>query len=153
MVIRKKIRLGDLLVEKGFITNDQLQLALQEQKKLGRKLGSTLVELGMITEDSILNLLSSQLSIPLIDLTNYSYSEEVVRTLSETVARRYRAIVLEDRANDYLVGMADPTDLYAVDEIQGKLSKTLSQAIVREEDLLETFDKVYRRTEEINALA
>ena len=48
MVIRKKIRLGDLLVEKGFITNDQLQLALQEQKKLGRKLGSTLVELGMI---------------------------------------------------------------------------------------------------------
>ena len=153
MVIRKKIRLGDLLVEKGLITSDQLQLALQEQKKLGRKLGSTLVELGMITEDSILNLLSSQLSIPLIDLTNYSYSEEVVRTLSETVARRYRAIVLEDRANDYLVGMADPTDLYAVDEIQGKLSKTLSQAIVREEDLLETFDKVYRRTEEINALA
>jgi len=153
MVLRKKIRLGDLLVEKGLITNDQLQLALQEQKKLGRKLGSTLVELGMITEDSILNLLSSQLSIPLIDLTNYSYSEDVVRTLSETVARRYRAIVLEDRANDYLVGMADPTDLYAVDEIQAKLSKTLSQAIVREVDLLETFDKVYRRTEEINALA
>jgi len=153
MVLRKKIRLGDLLVEKGLITNDQLQLALQEQKKLGRKLGSTLVELGMITEDSILNLLSSQLSIPLIDLTNFSYNEDVVRTLSETVARRYRAIVLEDRANDYLVGMADPTDLYAVDEIQAKLSKTLSQAIVREAELLETFDKVYRRTEEINALA
>ncbi len=153
MAFRKKIRLGDLLVDKGLITSDQLKLALQEQKKLGRKLGSTLVELGMIDEDSILNLLSGQLSIPLIDLTNYPYNEEVVRTLSESIARRYRAIVLEDRANDYLVAMADPTDLYAVDEIQSKLSKPLSQAIVRENDLLETFDRVYRRTEEISALA
>lgn len=153
MAFRKKIRLGDLLVDKGLITGDQLQLALQEQKKLGRKLGSTLVELGMIDEDSILNLLSGQLSIPLIDLTNYVYNEDVVRTLSESIARRYRAIVLEDRASDYLVAMADPTDLYAVDEIQAKLSKPLSQAIVRENDLLETFDRVYRRREEINALA
>jgi len=110
MAFRKKIRLGDLLVDKGLITGEQLQLALQEQKKLGRKLGSTLVELGMIDEDSILNLLSTQLSIPLVDLANYSYNEVTVRTLSETIARRYRAIVLEDRATDYLVGMADPTD-------------------------------------------
>ena len=153
MAFRKKIRLGDLLVDKGLITGEQLQLALQEQKKLGRKLGSTLVELGMIDEDSILNLLSAQLSLPLIDLANYSYNEVVVRTISETIARRYRAIVLEDRATDYLVGMADPTDLYAVDEIQEKLSKPLTQAIVRESDLLVAFDKVYRRTEEINALA
>ena len=153
MVIRKKIRLGDLLVDKGLITNDQLQLALQEQKKLGRKLGSTLIELGMIDEDSILNLLSSQLGIPLIDLNNYNYNDDVVRTLSESIARRYRAIVLEERANDYLVGMADPTDLYALDEIQEKLSKNISQAIVRESALLDTFDMVYRRTEEISALA
>lgn len=153
MAFRKKIRLGDLLVEKGLITEEQLTLALQEQKKLGRKLGSTLVELGMIDEQSILNLLSGQLAIPLVDLKNYTYDEKVVRTLSESIARRYRAIVLEDRATDYLVGMADPTDLYALDEIQEKLSKPVSQAIVREGDLLQTFDKVYRRTEEISALA
>ncbi len=153
MAFRKKIRLGDLLVEKGLITDDQLQLALQEQKKLGRKLGNTLIELGMIDEQSILNLLSSQLGIPLVDLRNFTYDEAVVRTLSESIARRYRAIVLEDRATDYLVGMADPTDLYALDEIQEKLSKPVSQAIVREGDLLLTFDKVYRRTEEISALA
>lgn len=153
MAFQKKIRLGDLLVEKGLITDDQLKLALDEQKKLGKKLGNTLVELGMIDEDSILNLLSGQLGLPLIDLTNYGYKEEVVRVLSESIARRYRAIVLEDRANDYLVGMADPTDLYALDEIQAKLPKTVSQAIVREADLLKTFDIVYRRTEEISALA
>ena len=153
MAFGKKIRLGDLLVESGLITEQQLDLALKEQKKLGRKLGSTLIELGMIDEDSILNLLSSQLGIPLIDLTNYSFDESVVRQLSESIARRYRAIVLEDRPRDYLVGMADPTDLYALDEIQAKLPKPVSQAIVRERDLLQAFDRVYRRTEEISALA
>jgi len=153
MAFRKKIRLGDLLVEKGLITDEQLQLALKEQKKLGRKLGGTLVELGMIDEDSILNLLSGQLGIPLVSLKNFNFNEEVVRKLSESIARRYRAIVLEDRANDFLVGMADPTDIYALDEIQAKLPKTVSLAIVRESSLLSAFDKVYRRTEEISALA
>ncbi len=153
MAFAKKIRLGDLLVESGLITEEQLDIALKEQKKLGRKLGNTLIELGMIDEDSILNLLSSQLGIPLIDLTNYNFNEEVVRQLSESIARRYRAIVLEDRPRDYLVGMADPTDLYALDEIQAKLPKPVSQAIVRERDLLQAFDRVYRRTEEISALA
>ena len=69
MAFTKKIRLGDLLVEKGLITEDQLKFALGEQKKLGRKLGGTLIELGMIDEESILTLLSSQLKIPLIDIT------------------------------------------------------------------------------------
>lgn len=153
MAFTKKIRLGDLLVEKGLITDDQLQHALSEQKKLGRKLGGTLVELGMIDENSLLNLLASQLNIPLIDINNYNYSNEVAKTLPESVARRYRALVLEDRGQDYLVAMADPTDIYALDEIQGKLDKPVSQAIVRESALLENFDLVYRRTDEISALA
>jgi len=153
MAFVKKIRIGDLLIEKGLITDSQLQLALGEQKKLGRKIGATLIELGMIEEDSLLKLLSDQLGIPLINLNNYDYSDEAAKLLPESVARRYRAIVLEDRADNYLIGMADPTDIYALDEIQDKLSKPVSQAIVREGDLLEKFDLVYRRTEEISALA
>ncbi len=153
MAFTKKIRLGDLLVEKGLITEDQLQFALGEQKKLGRKLGNTLIELGMIDENSLLNLLSNQLNIPLIDINNYNYSDEVAKKLPESIARRYRALVIEDRERDYLVAMADPTDIYALDEIQGKLDKPVSQAIVRESALLENFDLVYRRTDEISALA
>lgn len=153
MAFGKKIRLGDLLVEKGLITDEQLQFALGEQKKLGRKLGGTLIELGMIDESSLLNLLSGQLNIPLVDLNNSNYKDEVAKLLPETLARRYRAIVLEAREDGYLVGMADPTDIYALDEIQDKLNKPVSQAIVREAELLENFDLVYRRTEEISALA
>lgn len=153
MAFGKKIRLGDLLVEKGLITDEQLQFALGEQKKLGRKLGGTLIELGMIDENSLLNLLSGQLNIPLINLNSSNYRDEVAKLLPETLARRYRAIVLEDREDGYLVGMADPTDIYALDEIQDKLNKPVTQAIVREAELLENFDLVYRRTEEISALA
>ncbi len=153
MAFTRKIRLGDLLVEKGLITGDQLQQALSEQKKLGRKLGGTLIELGMIDENSLLNLLAGQLNIPLIDINNYNYSNEVAKLLPESIARRYRALVLEDRDKDYLVAMADPTDIYALDEIQSKLNKPISLAIVRETALLENFDRVYRRTEEISALA
>ncbi len=153
MAFARKIRLGDLLVEKKLITEEQLQRALGEQKKLGRKLGGTLVELGMIDENSLLDLLANQLHIPLIDINNYDYSDEVVKLLPETIARRYRALVLEDRERDYLVAMADPTDIYALDEIQSRLNKPVSQAIVRESALLENFDLVYRRTEEISALA
>jgi MSHA biogenesis protein MshE len=153
MAFTKKIRLGDLLVEKGLITEQQLQQALGEQKKLGRKLGGTLIELGMIDEDSLLNLLAGQLNIPLIDINNYNYNNETAKLLPESNARRYRALVLEDRDKDYLVAMADPTDIYALDEIQSKLNKPVSQAIVRESALLENFDLVYRRTEEISALA
>jgi len=153
MAFAKKIRLGDLVVEKKLITEDQLQLAISEQKKLGRNLGSTLVELGMIDENTLLNLVSSQLGIPLIDFNSYHYSDDVAKLLPEVIARRYRAIVLEDRGKDYLVGMVDPTDIYALDEIQSKLSKPVSQAIVRETALLENFDLIYRRTEEISALA
>jgi MSHA biogenesis protein MshE len=149
----KKIRLGDLVVEKKLITEDQLQFAINEQKKLGRNLGGTLVELGMIDENTLLNLVSSQLGIPLIDFSNYHYSDDVAKLLPEVIARRYRAIVLEDRGKDYLVGMVDPTDIYALDEIQSKLSKPVSQAIVRETALLENFNLIYRRTEEISALA
>ena len=153
MAFNKKIRLGDLLVEQGLITDEQLQFALSEQKRLGRKLGGTLIELGMIDEASLLNLLGSQLNIPLIDLNNFNYNNDTAKKLPESIARRYRALVIDERAEDYLVAMADPTDIYALDEIQEKLDKPVSQAIVRESVLLENFDLVYRRTEEINALA
>ncbi len=72
MAFVKKVRLGELLIEKGLITDSQLQLALGEQKKLGRKIGATLVELGMIDQHGLLDSLASQLGIPLIDLNNYN---------------------------------------------------------------------------------
>jgi len=112
VALARKIRLGDLLVDKGLITEEQLQLALSEQKKLGRKLGRTLIELGMLDENVMLNMLADQLKIPLIDINSFNYNDDTANRLPESFARRYRALVLEERPRDYLVGMADPTDIY-----------------------------------------
>jgi MSHA biogenesis protein MshE len=149
----KKRRLGELLVDKGLITIDQLKHAWLENKKVDKKLGQTLVDLGMIDEEGMLQTVSGQLNIPLIDLNNYDYSDDIARLLPEAVARRYRAMVLADEGSYYLLGMADPADFYALDEIQGKVKKPIKQALVSEGALNENFDLVYRRTEKISALA
>jgi MSHA biogenesis protein MshE len=149
---QRKIRIGDLLVEQGVITSEQLAEALAEQKQSGQRLGRTVVDLGFTTEHRVLEVLAQQLDIPLIDLRHYHYDPEVVRQLPERIARRFRAILLDD--NDHaLVGMADPTDLFAQDQIGEVLGKRIRTAVVREADLLDVFDQVYRRTGEISSLA
>ena len=151
--MRKKIRIGDLLVQNKIISEGQLQGALAEQKKTGRKLGRTLIELGYLTEEDLLGFLSRQLDIPYVDLRAFQFKPEIVRMLPETHARRFRAVVLEETPNDFLVGMADPTDIFGYDELARILKKSLRLAVVKEADLLRTIDMVYRKTEEITSLA
>ena len=149
----EKIRLGEVLVQQKLLSQEQLALALEEQKRSGRKLGRTLVELGFVTEEQISEALARQLNIPYINLRFYNLRPETVRLLPETQARRFRAIVMEAKGNTALVGMADPTDLFAYDEIARILKKDISLAVVNEGQLMEAIDRLYRRTEEITDLA
>jgi len=150
---KKKIRIGDLLVQNDVITEDQLKTALREQKNTGRKLGRTLVELGYVEEDTLLNILSRQLNVPFVQLRHYQFNNELVKKLPEAMARRFRAIVLAEQNGELLVGMADPLDLVAYDELVRVLKQPVKQAVVRESELLNTLDLVYRRTDEIASLA
>ena len=153
MAAPKKIRLGDLLVQNSIITQAQLEQALADHKATGRKLGRSLVDLGFIAEHNLLEFLARQLQIPLLNLRQYKVDPEVVKLLPEAQARRFRAIVLSKTAREAVVGMADPTDLMAYDEIGRILKMSLQLALVREADLLQTIDQFYRRTEEISNLA
>ena len=150
---KKRIRIGDLLVEHKLISEGQLNAALADQKTTGRKLGQVLIENGYVSEDKFLDFLSRQLEIPYIDLKHYKYQKDVVRLLPETLARRYRAIVLMDRKTGLLVGMVDPSDIFAYDDIHKILKRPMSLALVREQDLLMAMDTVYRREDEISSLA
>ncbi len=151
---RKKIRLGDLLVEKGLITEDQLMQSLAAQKKTGQKLGRTLISSGLVTEDQMLELLSTQLQVPFIDLKHYNYDAETIQIIPETLARRYRVVSLKKNPDgSLLVGMADPTDIFAYDELSKQLKCHLHLAVCRETEVMSTIDMVYRRTSEISDLA
>lgn len=151
---RKKLRIGDLLVEHKVISEAQLQKALSDQKRSGRKLGKVLIENGFISEDQLLEFLSRQLGLPFVDLKHFKFHPNTVRIIPETFARRYRAIALSEAADgSLLVGMADPTDIFGYDELSRLLKRPIKEAVVRERDLLTTIDLVYRRTEEIFTLA
>lgn len=149
----KRIRLGDLLVEKNMITEAQLQHALQEQKLSGRKLGNQLVELRYVDENELLNLLSTQLQIPFVQLKQFRFDKELMQKLPETSARRYRVILLREDFDGLLLGMADPTDIFCLDELQRILQKNLKPAVVRESELLDIIDVAYSRASEIATLA
>lgn len=115
---RKKIRIGDLLVQNQIISHEQLMTALAEQKKVGTKLGRTLIDLNYLSETDFLNFLSRQLQIPFIDITKHKRDEAAAKKLPENLARRFRVLILEDNESDILLAMSDPTDLMALDAIK-----------------------------------
>ncbi len=152
-MLRKKIRIGDLLVEGGVITNDQLMDALKQQKSTGQKLGTTLVNLGYVGEEKLLRFLAQQLEIDYVDLPNFKINEQAVQNLSEIQARRFRTLVIDEKADGYLIVMADPTDLNRYDQIQNILKKPTRVAVAKESDIIRNIDLFYRKTHEISSLA
>ena len=149
----EKVRLGEILVQQKLLSEDQLNQALADQKRTGRKLGRVFVESGFVTEEQISGALARQLGIPYLNLKFYNINQDVVRLLPETQARRFRALVLEDRGETALVGVSDPTDLFAYDEIARLLRKGVELAVVNETEVLQAIDRIYRRTGEITGLA
>ena len=149
----EKIRIGNLLVQEKLISQEQLSLALEQQKHSGRKLGRVLIENGFATEEAISEALAKQLRIPYLNLKYYNINLTVARTLPEMQARRFRALLLEDKGSSYLVAMADPTDLFAYDEISRLLKRDIELVLVNENQVLETMDRIYRRTEQMSDLA
>jgi len=150
---RKRVRLGEVLVEGKLISSEQLTQALAQQKKTGRKLGRVLVDLHLITEDALQDCLAKHLQIPFVDVRSLTLDASVVRLLPEAQARRFRALVLQSDGKTLTIGMADPTDLFAYDELSKRLQQPLRLVLVNENALLKTMDLVYRRTDEIASLA
>ncbi len=146
-------RLGDVLVQQRLISQEQLQQNLALQRQTGKKLGRLLIESGVITEELLADGLARQLRIPFVNLKNFAFRGEVVKLLPEAVARRFRALALEDRGDSLLVALSDPLDLFAFDELTRLLKRRISIAAVAESQLSLAFDRLYRRTEEISGLA
>ncbi|MDA0144422.1 GspE/PulE family protein [Vibrio sp. RW] len=154
MQIRLRKRLGDLLVEEGIINEAQVEQALVAQKSTGRKLGDTLIELGFLSEQQMLSFLSQQLAIPLIDLSRANIDVEAVQLLPEVHARRLRALVIGRQGDTLRIAMSDPADLFAQESLLGQLGDyALEFVVAPERQLVDGFDRYYRRTKEIASFA
>ncbi|YCA20693.1 Flp pilus assembly complex ATPase component TadA [Vibrio sp. AK197] len=152
--IKLRKRLGDLLVEEGIITESQVEQALSAQATTGTKLGATLIELGFLSEQQMLTFLSQQLDVPLIDLSRAQVDIDAVQLLPEVHARRLRALVIGQNGDILRVAMSDPADLFAQEALLSQLPQyAIEFVIAPEKQLVDGFDRYYRRTKEIASFA
>ncbi|MDV5045045.1 GspE/PulE family protein [Vibrio diabolicus] len=154
MKIQLRKRLGDLLVEEGIVSEEQIQQALNAQRSTGQKLGDALIDLGFITEKQMLDFLSQQLGLPLIDLGRAPVDAEAVQILPEVHARRLRAMVVARNGDTLRVAMSDPADLFTQESLMNLLGEyNLEFIVASERQLISSFDRYYRRTKEIASFA
>ena len=153
LTTQKQQSLGTVLVEQGLVRPEQISQALAEQKRSGQLLGKVLVQMEMASEEQIAQAIGRQLNLPFVDLRRFDVQPDVVRRLSELYARRFNAVVLEDRGDSYFVGVVDPTDLRSHDELATVLKRHVDLAAITNEQLHATIDRIYRKTEQIGAFA
>ncbi|WP_100373644.1 GspE/PulE family protein [Bacillus sp. FJAT-45037] len=138
--IRK--RLGDLLVESGLITHEQLELTLQE-KQDSQKLGDALLAQGYITEQQLIEVLEFQLGIPHVSLYRYPVDANVIRLIPKETASRNLVLPLKKDGDKLLVAMADPMDFFAIDELRLTTGFQIEVAIATKDDITRAIHKYY----------
>ena len=139
-------RIGDVLVEKGLLTQEQLQNAIDKQKQLGGKqpLGEILVSMGLITERDRVKALGDQWGVDYADLTDIIIPDDVVQLVSQELARRYKMIPMEVIGNRIKMAMKNPLDIFATDEIRLMTGKEVIPLIAPEDDILAAINENYR---------
>src|SRR5216117_2945527 len=110
-------RLGDLLVADGLLTAEQLKKALAEQKGSPEKIGTVLIRLNLINEDQLIGFLSRQYGVPLITLAQLDIDQDVLKLVPAPIARKYEVIPVRKMGNSLALAMADPTNVFALDDI------------------------------------
>lgn len=143
--MNKKKRLGDLLVELGYITENQVQEAIKIQKTTNKRLGRIFVELGYITEESLLNILELQLGIPRINLELIDIDMNAVSTISEGLAKKYNLIPVRFRDNHLVVAMSDPLNIFAEEDVELSSGYKIEIGIAMEEEISEAIAKYYSK--------
>ncbi|MBT9731315.1 type II secretion system protein GspE [Coprococcus eutactus] len=151
---RKKIRIGDVLVAAGAITEEQLQEGLAKQKETGRKLGNALVDLGFISNDMLITVLTTQLGINYIELKGAKIEDKVIHMVPESMVTKYQAIPIEvdpDNPNILKVAMADPMDIMAMDDIGLVTNLQVEPMLASEEGIKNAIDKYYGSAQAMEA--
>lgn len=137
------MRLGDLLVNAGAITAEQLDLALKAQKGTKQRLGSVLVQSGFITEKNLVEALSLQLGIDTIDLTNISLSIELAKFVPKSMASKYCVVPVKVSADTLYLAMGDPLDFVAQEEVKSASKKRVVPMISTQRSVEQAIDRLY----------
>lgn len=138
-----KQKLGDLLVDFGIISNEQLTDALKRQKLSGKRLGDMLIEDGIVTEENILDALEVQLKVERIFLDSISIDKVAVLSIPESLAVKYSLIPILIKGDIIKVVMADPMNIFAIDDVRIASGHEVEIAIASKNDITRYIDKYY----------
>jgi type IV pilus assembly protein PilB len=135
-------RLGDLLVEEGMISEEQLQTALKD-KEPNQKLGEALIQRGYLTEQQLIEVLEAQLGIPHVNLFQYPFEANLFNLISKETARRNLIIPLKREGNKLFVAMSNPMDFIIIDDLRLSTGFQIEPTIATKDDILRTINKYY----------
>jgi type IV pilus assembly protein PilB len=139
---RRRARLGELLVEARLISAEQLEKALEVQQQSGERLGKVLVTLAMATQDAIARAVASQLNIEYVNVQTVEISEDVLTALPEALIRRHSVIPLKLTDDNALVlGMVDPLDIIALDDIRRLVEREVVPAAITQDGFQHAVNK------------
>ncbi len=137
------LKLGELLVKSGLVSEAQLQKALEQQKSQGGKLGSNLVKLGFVKEEDITKLLSQQFGVPSIQLNTYEIDESIVKLVPSEVAQKYMIIPVNRHGATLTIAMSDPTNVFAMDDIKFMTGYNVEPVVAAESAIKNAIDRHY----------
>lgn len=154
MNFRKKVRLGDILIDKHIIDQSQLENALAEQKKRpGTMLGEELVTLGYVSQDKINEILCEHLDIDYVDMATYEPAERVMTLLPEDMMRKYVLVPMDydnNNAGILKVAMADPMNIFAMDDINIMTGRQVVPYLANASDIKAYLDRRFGRKQSEN---
>jgi type IV pilus assembly protein PilB len=140
---RESNRLGELLVKEQLITPLQLKKAIDAQRGSGGRLGYELTRLGYIEEDELTAFLSSQYGVPSINLAEFEIDPDVLKIIPKEVVTRHQVVPINKTGNVLIVAMADPSNIYAIDDIKFITKFQIEVVVSSEQALAETIEKYY----------
>ena len=143
MIKKPRKRLGDLLLEVGMITQEQLDAAIDFQKKTGEKLGNAITKLGYASEDDIIQVLEFQLGIPHVKLEKYNIEKLACSSIPESIARRYGLIPIKIDKGILTVAMSDPLNVFAIDDVRIYSGLEVQPVIANNASVIKAIDKYY----------
>ncbi len=140
------VRLGELLVKANLLAPDQLKEALDRQRETGAKLGETIINLGLVSEEDITECLSQQFGVPSISLQHFEIDENVIKLIPSDVARKYNIIPVNKTGATLTIAMADPTNVFAMDDIKFMTGYNVEPVVASEVGIKQAIDQYYGAT-------
>ncbi|UCC78665.1 MAG: Flp pilus assembly complex ATPase component TadA [Candidatus Zixiibacteriota bacterium] len=138
-----KKRIGELLVESGAISPEQLKIALDKQKTTGQRIGQVLISLGMISEEKLMQTTAQKLDIPQINLEDMVIDRDVVSIISAGMAKKHLLIPLFRIGNVLTIAMYDPLDFIALDEISYYTKMVIKRVVASKSDIEMAIERHY----------